>query len=187
MTLKRYYVTTGLMALILSPLAVSIGLIGVTLIVPPIITLALVWVLYARKAALPERASEVFLPILFAYSYYMLVWITVFGLSNYRFDSALFNNIYCKITIPYFVLNLFFSFGGDFSLFPLANVAITIITVLTIIITRVVSNKKIVFDKKVIIYGWYLFAYRASPLFNTMTAAQKSLLVIIGPSVFKMK
>ena len=153
MNLKRYYRVTGLMALLLSPIAVSIGLIGVALIVPPILTLALVWILYSRKATMPENASEVFMPIFLAFCYYMCVWIAVFGVSNYRFDSTLFEGAFSILTIPYFVFNFFFAFSGDFSFFPLVNAVITVITVLTIFITRVVSKKKIIFDKKIIIYG----------------------------------
>ena len=153
MNLKKYYIITSLMAMLLSPVAVSIGLIGLTLIVPPILTLAFVWVLYAKKATLPENASETFLPILLAFSYYMCVWIVVFGLSGYRFDSELFESIYFILTIPYIVINFFFVLGGDFSFFPLANVAITVITVVSILITCAISKKKIVFDKKTAVYG----------------------------------
>lgn len=154
MNLKKYYIKTGLMAFILSPLAVSIGLVGIRFIVPPIITLALVWVLYSRKAALPENASQVFWPILLAFCYYMSVWIAVFGLSHYRFDSNLFEGVFFIITLPYFIINFLFAFGGNFSLFPLVNAAMTIVTVLTVIITCAVCKKKIIFNKKTVVYGF---------------------------------
>ena len=153
MDLKKYYITTSLMALILSPLAVSIGLIGAEFIVPPILTLAIVWVLYAKKATMPEKASEVFLPIFLAFCYYMCVWVLIFGLSSYRFYSDLFGSVYHVLTLPYFIINVFFGFTGDYNPFPLVNAAVTIITVLSIYITCAVINKSIIFDRKVIIYG----------------------------------
>jgi len=106
--LKRYYGITGLMALIVSPLAVSIGLVGIALIVTPVVTLALVWVIYANKATLPDNASEVLFPVFLAFCYYMCAWIAVFGLSGYRFDSILFEGVFSTLTIPYFILNIIF-------------------------------------------------------------------------------
>ena len=154
MSLKKYYITAGLLALILSPVAVTIGLFGLALIVTPLVTLALVWVLFASKASLPESASKVFLPIFLAFCYYMCVWIVVLGISNYQYDSDLFGNVFFALTFPYFIINSFLSFTGDFSFFPLINAAITAITVLTIIITCAVRKRKLVFDKRVIIYGF---------------------------------
>jgi len=156
MNLRKYYIRTGLMALLLSPIAASLGLIGAILIVPPILTLALVWVLYSKKAALPEKASEIFLPIFLAFCYYMCVWIAVFGLSSYRFDSDLFGSAFIVLTIPYFVINSLLDFGGDFRLFPLANFGILVITILSIIITCTICKKRIIYDKKVISWGLIL-------------------------------
>jgi len=162
--MNKYYIVTSLMALILSPIAASIGGIGgatlidsvpigfALVIVSPILTLALVWGLYAKKAALPEKASEVFLPIFLVFCYYMCVWITIFGLSNYRFGGRLFNDAYFLLTIPYYVINIFFALGGDFSLFPVVNTAITVITVLFIIITCAIIKKKLIFNKTTIVY-----------------------------------
>jgi len=148
--LKRYYTITGLMALIASPLAASIGLVGVALIVTPAVTLALVWVLYVKKATLPDNASEMLFPVFLAFCYYMCVWIAVFGLSGYRFESILFKGVFSTLTTPYFILDIFV--GRSSFLFPLTNAAITVITALTIIATRAISKKKIVFDKKLVVY-----------------------------------
>jgi len=191
MNLKKYYIKTGLMALVLSPVAVSLGiicpmvigriiypmLVGMgaffMLIAPPILILALVWVHYSKNATMPESASEVFLPVFLVFCYYMCVWITIFGLSNYRFDSIFFKSIYCILTIPYFVIN--FLFGGDFSLFPLVNTAITVITVLSILVTCVVLKKKIIFDKKMIIYGVVFFCLSSIATFQHYDRSTKIL------------
>ena len=59
MNLKRYYIKTGLLALVLSPLLVSIVIIIAaefrfrsfqTFLIPPIFALILVWFIYAKIA-----------------------------------------------------------------------------------------------------------------------------------------
>ena len=157
MNFKKYCITTGLRAFFLSLLAISLWsiptmAIGSMFIVVPIITLIFLWLWYSKKSPLPEKASEIFLPIFLVFSYYMCVWSAVFGLSNYSFDSTLFNGVFFILTIPYFVVNLLFDFSGDFSFFPFLNVLITTITVLTIITTCKIVKKNIIFDKKAIIY-----------------------------------
>ena len=174
MNLRKYYITTGLIALLLSPLAVGIGLvgfvhifsavinlspieadielIGVMLFVFPVLILSFVWILYSKKAALPEKASEIFFSIFLAFCYYMLVWIAVFGLSNYRLNSNLFNNFFYILTIPYLITNSILDFEADLSFFPFVNIAILIVTILTIVITRAFCKKKIIYDKRVILY-----------------------------------
>jgi phosphate transport system substrate-binding protein len=150
---KRYCIITGLMALLLSPIAASVGLIGVYFIAPPILTLALVWVLYSWKAKTPEKASELFLPIFLAFCYYMCVWIIVFGLANYRYDSELFK-AYWILTLPYYIFNVLFAIiMGNFHLFPLLNLIVLVVTLLSIIIMRAIRKKKIIYDKKLLIYG----------------------------------
>ena len=139
------------MALFLSPVAVSVGLIGVALVVPPVIALALVWVLFAKKAKLPDKASEIFLPAFLAFCYYMCVWIAVFGLSGYRFESGLFDAFFFISTAPYFAINVFLAFLGDFSPFPLVVLAVLAVTVLSVIATCAVCKKKIAYDKKTIV------------------------------------
>jgi len=151
--LIKYYIITGLMALILSPLVVSIGLIGILLIVPPILLLVLVWIVYSKRATLPEKASEIFLPIFLAFAYYMCVWIVVFGLSGYRFESEFFKRFFNLLTRPYFVLNFFFAILRNYSFFPIANAIVSIITILCIVAMCAEYGKKIVWDKSIIIYG----------------------------------
>ncbi|MCL2336655.1 MAG: substrate-binding domain-containing protein [Firmicutes bacterium] len=157
--LRSYYIMTGLRALFLSPVIVSIGqLIGAALSIPliiiPIILLALFWVLYARVAKLPENASQIFMPIFVVFCYYMGVWICVFGLSHYYFGSSLFSGVYSILTIPFFIINVFLTMAaGDYSSIPLINAGIMAVTVLSIIITCAICKKKIIYDRKIITYG----------------------------------
>ena len=156
MNLKKYYITATLFSLLLSPIAASIGLIGAWLIFPPVLTLAVVWVLQAKKALSPTKASEIFFPMFLSFCYYMCVWIIIFGISNYRFNSAIFDGAFFLLTAPYFFINAILAFGGDFSLFPAANLAIFAVTVLSVIITRKICKKKIIYDKKFAVYGLIL-------------------------------
>ena len=159
MYLRKYYLTVGLMALLLSPVVISIGLIcgllfnsSVMLITLPVLALALVWAVYTRRGIQPGEASEVFFPILLVFCYYMCVWIIAFGLSKYRFDSNLFYNFYFILAFPNVIINFFVSFSGGYSLLPFVTIGITAVTVLTIIITRAISHDRIRFDKRAIIY-----------------------------------
>ena len=130
----------------------STGLFNAILIVPTILTLTSVWILYIKKASLPENASKTFLSIFIAFCYYMCVWIAVFGLSDYRLDRDPFSGVFTILTIPYFLTNIPLNFDGNLAIFPAVNATLTIITVLSIIITLAVGKKKIRYDKKALIY-----------------------------------
>jgi phosphate transport system substrate-binding protein len=175
LNLKKYWKKTTVLALIGSPIIVSIGLIGslvslqiiatvnitgehssllnfLLLVFPPLILLAVVWFFYAKRTSLPDSAFQVFLPIIVVFSYYMLVWILVFGLSDYHFNGWLFSSVYGIATMPYLAMNFLFAFGGDYNPFPLLQVAITLITVIAILISCVVNKKHIKFEKNVFAY-----------------------------------
>jgi len=152
--IKKYYNVTGLMALIASPLAVSAGLMFIVFMPLSVIALALVWVLYAKFAKLPENASKIFLPVFIVFCYYMLVWIIAFGLSGYHYGSGLFKGVFLPLTAPFFIANAILSLAGvDYGAFPAINAGITAITALTVVITCAVCKKKIVYDKPMIVYG----------------------------------
>jgi phosphate transport system substrate-binding protein len=159
MKLRAYYIKTTLMALLASPIEVTIGFIGSSLLssfIPnplvvfiilssclPLLLLAGMWVLYSKKATLPEKASQLFLPFAIALFYYLCVWIIAFGGTHYDMRSDFFS----IFTIPYFLINAFL-----LRFFPLISTAITVITVLSVVITCKICKKKILFDKKTIIY-----------------------------------
>ncbi len=149
---KKYYIITSLLALLLSPIAVSIGLIGFEYIIPPILTLAIVWVIYALKAKLPEKASKIFLPIFIGFCYYMCVWIIVFGFSKYRIDTYPYSSVFNILTFPYLIINVFLTFEGELGLFPAITIAIMLVTVLIIIIICAIKKKRIKYDKIMFIY-----------------------------------
>jgi phosphate transport system substrate-binding protein len=157
------------MAFLASPVAVSIGLVGsfflleisnlltgLNLLVSgiiffalPVILLVGMWVLYSKKVTLPEKASQIFLPFAIAFCYYVCVWIILFGVAQYNLDEKFFFP-FSIFTAPYFVINLALSFI-NLRLFPLVSAAVTLITVLSLVITCKISKKNIIFDKRTII------------------------------------
>jgi len=151
MNLKKYYITTFLMTLILSPSIISLGTLGAGFIVISIMLLIMSWVEYLERTTLPEQGFKVFLPIFLVFSYNMCAWIIIFMLSGYSFYSDYFN-IFVLLTIPYLVINFAFEFSVNFSPFPFINMGITLIIVLVIIISCVIRKKKIIFDKISMVY-----------------------------------
>jgi len=144
---SKYYIITGLMALIFSPIITSFFFVYI-----PVILLILIWCLYARTDGMPERASEALLPVLFAFSYYMLVWLIIFGLSGYSYRNNIFGFIFL-FTLPYSVIHIFLQIGGNYAALLFINAAVNAIIVITVILTRIICKKKLIFDKKLLVYG----------------------------------
>ena len=80
----------------------------------------------------------------------MCVWVAVFGLSGYKYDSGLFG-LFNILTLPYFIVNFFFGFVGDYSYFPMLNAIMTAVAALTITITRAAIKKRLRFDWKTVL------------------------------------
>jgi len=57
------------------------------------------------------------------------------------------------ITIPFLIINCILSFMGMEILFPAVNAAMLAIIVVSVIITCKICKKRIIFDKKIIVYG----------------------------------
>jgi phosphate transport system substrate-binding protein len=153
------------MAFLATPAAVSLGLIGSILLLLqvqntavyyvllfglPFLLLANLWILYAAKLTLPERAEQLFLPITIAFCYFLCVWIISFGASHYDTSDDL-SYLFHIFTAPYFVINLILAFAGHLDFFPLIFAAITVISVLSIVITCKIAKKSIIFERKTII------------------------------------
>ena len=147
------------MALILPPLMAGVGYcIGMPLgtssealaFVPTFALVVIFWIVFSRKATLPDKASVALFPVFLVFCYYMCVWIAVFGFSGYRFDSELFY-VFNILTLPYFIINFLFGFIGDYSYFPIINTGITLTTVLTVVAMCTIMKKKLHFDKRAIL------------------------------------
>ena len=172
MNIRKYYIKTSLMAFIVSPVAVYFGIIIgsfiikllphiiynnylVTIsffIVISIFALATVWFFYLKKTDLPEKASELFLPVFISFNYYLLVWILIFGCSKYDIQSVPFSYLHLALTIPYIAFYIFICLLGDIRFFPALYIAFSIIIAITITINCKILKEKIRFDKKIIVY-----------------------------------
>jgi len=151
--MKKYYIITGIMALIVSPALISIGyfgmLFGTVLVLPAMFMLMFFfWYLYAKKANMPEKASQIFLPVLISFGYYILVWIITLGFIGY--NSA---GVYLALTAPYFFANFMLMFSGGFAQFIYINIVSALLIAAIITGTRKMNEKKIIFDKKILIYA----------------------------------
>lgn len=147
----KYYLATFLLALIGSPIAVSIGMLGAVFVFPPIMMLMLLWLRHARKADLPDSMFKAILPIVAAFCYYMLMWVLVFGFSHYHFGNRLFESVYLIAAMPYLFINLIFNLNGDYSLFPVLQAAVLVVTLLIVFYSCKANEKSLKFDKNVLI------------------------------------
>jgi phosphate transport system substrate-binding protein len=90
---------------------------GVIFLPTPVVLL-FVWHYCARRPNFPVTAYSRLLPSFVAFFYYMAAWIAVFGLSGYRANPDVFD-VFHMLSLPYFLVNVILSFGGDFYLFPI--------------------------------------------------------------------
>ena len=148
--LAKYYVTTALLALIGTPLAVSIGMVGYIFGLPLLLPV-FVWFLYARMAKLPDSAFHAIMPVVLSFCYYMSVWALVFGLAQYRFTDPLFGGYFLIVTAPYLVINILLAIMGNHSLFPALQVAVLAVTSATVLLTRKICKKRLKYDRRLFI------------------------------------
>ncbi len=125
---KWYSVKTTLLALVVSPLLVSLGVFLLFTVWPlafimPIALIAL-WYNYARRAALPERAGRRYLPLFISFAYYLSVWIICFGLSRYTTDGPYIGRALFKLAAPFFGPLFLMSFDGGLMYYPLMLAAL---------------------------------------------------------------
>jgi len=165
MNLKKYYITTTLMALILSPLMPGflffggVGVIGIV-----------IWIFYSKKESFPEKLSEVFFPIFLAFCYYMILWV-LFSV----FEKTPFSGIFTILLIPHLINMMILSFGGNSEFFPFVNLIVTMATFLIIIITRAITKKKMILDKKMQIYALIFICLSGVSAFQCYIETKKTL------------
>ncbi|MCL1786770.1 MAG: substrate-binding domain-containing protein [Defluviitaleaceae bacterium] len=155
MNLKKYYICTTLMALLVSPAIVGVG--GVLALfsmgIGALLALAavvLVWVLYLKRAArremLPANLSQALLPIFISFAYYMLVWLLLFGISGYSYDVMNRSiGLIMLLTLPYLGATFILGFVGMWVAFPIMYGVVTLLMLIpTLIVCR---GRKVAFDK----------------------------------------
>ena len=163
--LKRYYIVTFILAFIASPIVATVGIIAGSMtniiymrVSIAVLLLCLMWFLWIKSCKTPESASKLLLPIFEAYAYYMIIWVVMYGVSKYHFNSSLFSGIFQTATIPYFAINFMFAFGGDYNLFPAINTGITIVSIISVYLSCIIKKRKIKFDKSILVYA-LIFAF----------------------------
>ena len=162
MNLKRYYIRTTIMTLLISPAIISVGGLiamftaGVGSLIS-IIALVIVWVWYIKRAirreTLPDKISQILMPVFISFAYYMLIWVLLFGISGFSYstmNSALFLPLFFA-TLPYFAATFFIAFVGLWMLLPVMYAAITLIMMITILLTCAKNISNPAFDKLMLI------------------------------------
>ena len=153
MHLKKYSICMVLMALIVSPSIISFSMylaiftygIGIFLVVAvPIV--CTIYVQYkAKHDELPQDLSQILLPIFVSFSYYMLVWLIVFGISGYSYAAMINNQALFFLTLPYVGVYLLAALTGAPWILLVIN---GIVTVVILIPTLIICRKKIAFDRQ---------------------------------------
>ncbi len=92
------------------------------------LTLALVWYFYFKRSNLPDTWCERLIPIASSYIYYLGLWVLTLGLANYSYDGESWRAFF-YLTIPYIVLTFLLMWGGDYTLFPVMQVAAVLIMI----------------------------------------------------------
>jgi phosphate transport system substrate-binding protein len=85
--------------------------------------------------------------------YYLLVWVILFGLSGYRFVSGTFANLFMILGAPYAITNGLLSAVNGSVILPFAIVLSTLVAIVTIIYTRILSKKKMTYDKRLFVFA----------------------------------
>jgi phosphate transport system substrate-binding protein len=170
MNLRKYYILATVMAVLVMPLLTSLilaalfilsfdiafddmNLFGVKFAAVLTILSAALWLPYCIKTKMPEKASQLFLPLFISFVYFMGVFVVLFALSGYRFDSSFFTPVFPLLTLQHFTIHFLFAFTSDYAFYPIYIAITTTTALLTIFITRKAKKEKIQFDKKVLVYA----------------------------------
>jgi phosphate transport system substrate-binding protein len=103
---------------------------------------------------MPETAKARFAPIFAQFFYYMTLWVVVFGLSGYRFDSDIFFNEYSILSAPYFL----FYIAMGFSLFPVVQLGVLLIDVVMFLLSCRIKKKSVASRRVLCCYGAFVIA-----------------------------
>lgn len=147
---KRYFLSTFLLALIGSPLLLSAallvaGMLGwflwVILLPLGLVMLSAMWVCRLEREDLPDCSGKRYLPIVLAFSYYMLLWIIVFATAGYNLRDGLFNTpVFTIFTFPHILLLEFFDLTGKALYYPLFLIGFYGLIWLTMVIAARIKN-----------------------------------------------
>ncbi|MCL2198785.1 MAG: substrate-binding domain-containing protein [Defluviitaleaceae bacterium] len=140
----QYYKTAFFMTFIVVPFVVNICAVIVFFtagfgIVIPVVSVPVLWRAYlygmARRGYLPEKLSQVLLPVFAAFFYYIMVWIVFFGwngfspLSMQRASDGLL-----YFTLPYFFITFFLNLMWDWVGLPILYGAVAVVLFVTTLV-----------------------------------------------------
>ncbi|MDL2225643.1 substrate-binding domain-containing protein [Eubacteriales bacterium OttesenSCG-928-M02] len=165
---RRYYTKAGLMSFIAVPCIVSAGiLIGLYASGPlmwlfrwtgigsflsialfPSLFLIAAWHFFFRKRHLPDTWGKRLLPLAAAFVYYVGLWALVFGISHYSYHGEAWQ-YFTALSLPYFLPNLLFSIADNFIFFPIMQLAVLMVSVLTMFFTCRKKQPKAAWDKTI--------------------------------------
>ena len=161
-SIKKYYFKAFLLAFIVTPLIVSLGLFlalllegissnlflyGIPELLIPALLLALVWRTFGKRTSLPEENIKVLLPVFLAYAYYLVVWIVLFAISGFHINQSLFGEVFMVLTLPYFIMNTVLLLTRSLVWFPWLILVMMILSMGAMIIRIKATKKPQSFDK----------------------------------------
>ncbi len=180
---KNYFTNTLLLGLIGTPLLIDLSIfLGIILIniiqvqIFPIILAAMIlsatWIIYIKRANIPDDFWHRFLPILISFCYYMMVWIVMYGIYGYKYTGN-FQVLFLIFTIPYFLLNFIFSISALYHWFPFIQIGILFL--ITILMVFFPKNKKLHSFKKLSIYVFIIVFIISLSLYQRYDSSTKVL------------
>ena len=153
----RYYIKATGMALIGVPLITSLVAVPGILIFNILaaisfsaaggLSAAMYWLGYIKGAELPERLSQILMPVFIFFCYYMLLWIVIFGMSGYSFTGPLYGKLFL-LSLPFFTTNFLMAFVGSWVLFPVIITALALSMLAAVLFTLRRLQKRIVYDRR---------------------------------------
>ena len=148
---NTYYYVGLLLATVVSPILLSATILAGNYAFYFSVITAVPWHFFAKKAKLQDNLSDLLLPLLHGFGYYLLLWIIFFALAGYDYQGIY--GVFYILTIPFTFFGMIMSIIGFSSYFPVAVIVLLVLAVLTLIITKYLCKQTINFDRKGI---WYL-------------------------------
>lgn len=90
-----------------------------------VIGIGTIWDRRVENSELPDQAWARYLPVVAAFSYYMILWIIAFSVAGYNtVDGLPTSPVFLWLTSPYFLLMAFLGYTGTIYLFPFVLVLV---------------------------------------------------------------
>ncbi len=161
-----------LSAYLLSPVLITVGVIISSFLssILPIYVLPIIFVIlswgYITYKSKEEDLIKLIVPHFWVFCLYMIGWVITFGLAAYRTTSQYLLPFYI-MSFPYTIINVLISFmGNDIGLLILIISSVFVVEVVSVLIGFVLSKKKVIIDKKLIVYAFILIGLTSICLYQ---------------------